>query len=63
MSLRYTKQRKAIEEGILQTYGLEFTADKNIVEKLAIQLSDARKELAAYKSRSLFSIIKERMFK
>jgi hypothetical protein len=64
MGLRYTKQRKAIEEGILQTYGLEqFNVDKYLLENMAIQLSDTRKELAALKSRSVFSIIRERLFK
>jgi hypothetical protein len=61
--LRYTKQRKAIEESVLQTYGVNLKPDKNLLENLCIALSDARKELAAVKAKSILRIVWERITK
>jgi hypothetical protein len=65
MKLRWTKKRLSVEEGILQTYGLreEFAPGALLLESMAIKLSDARKDIAAYKSRSVLRAIWQDMFR
>jgi hypothetical protein len=63
MKTRYTKNQAAEHEGILLIYGIDQRPDKHLVENLCIQLSDARKELAAYKRKSILRILWERITK
>jgi hypothetical protein len=58
----YTNVQRDSHGGILLTYDLnDLIADKHLVENLAIKLSDARKELAALKAKSIWAIAWERI--